>query len=48
MEIHGRGVETTFTDRLGEFANRWWPIAVIAFGAVGFLYVLPHQYPYHW
>ncbi|MGI4827978.1 MAG: hypothetical protein ACRYFU_07290 [Janthinobacterium lividum] len=48
MEIHGRSVEATFTDRLATFADHWWPIAVVAFGAFGFLFALPHKYPYYW
>ena len=43
-----RSTKNSLSDNLGAWANRWWPVAIITFGAVAFLIVLPHQYTYHW
>lgn len=48
MEVHGRGEKLTLTDKMGTFADRWWQVAVILFGAFGFLAALPHKYWYSW
>lgn len=48
VELHGTVVNRSFTDKLSDFADRWWLVAVILFGAIAFLAVLPHKYIYHW
>ena len=48
METHGSGVKSTVADKLSVFADRWWPVALVAFGAFAFLAVLPHKYGYNW
>ena len=36
--------DNSFGGKLGQFADRWWPIFVIAFGTA-FIFGLPFHYP---